>query len=228
MTFFMYHYIRYAESNASSVLRELSVPPETFRSHMQAVSNLAKNKKITLMTGKNFVKSMKTNCFPGNNVWIFFADDGWEDNFYRLAPIAEEFQIPFVFGIISEKINQRNFVTDTQVKTLSENPLFTIASHTKTHSALNYGPIPKAKSEICDSKKQLENLTKKPIDILLYPYGIIGKNTEKFARQCGYSLGFSTKAQDTFSWEKRNFFTTGRIHISPNTPASFFHSLAEK
>lgn len=122
----------------SPVLRELSVPPETFDKHLETIGRLAHEKKITLMTGENFAKSLKNNCFPADKIWIFTADDGWEDNYYSLAPIATKHQIPFIFGIVSGTLGKQNFITHEQLKELSKNPLFTIASHTITHPKLNY------------------------------------------------------------------------------------------
>lgn len=169
----MYHYIRYHHENDSPMLKSLSVEPNTFEEQMKTVSELEKTGKIALMTGDDFLKALENNCFPHKKIFIFTADDGWSDNFYTLAPIAEKYNIPFIFGIVSGTTKMHNFVTEDEIKILSENPLFTIASHTITHSPLNYGSIQKAKSEICDSKKQLEKITGKKINFFIYPYGKI-------------------------------------------------------
>lgn len=225
--FFMYHYIRHTLPGESADLKKLSVSPEIFREHMATISLLAKNHKITLMNGSNLVKAMKNNCFPSHNVWIFTADDGWEDNYYQLATIAKEYEIPFIFGIISGKINAKNFVTESQLKEIAENPLFTIASHTITHPKLNYGSLQKAKSEICDSKKQLEKIINKPVEIIIYPYGIMGNNTTRFTKECNYELGFSTHYGRNFSWKEKNFYNINRINITENISPEFFENHAK-
>lgn len=134
----MYHYIRHHTENDSAMLRSLSVPPDIFEEQMKTIAELKNSNKIALMTGDEFLKSLKNNCFPHEKIFLFTADDGWADNFYTLAPIAEKYQIPFIFGIVSGNTKTHNFVNENEIKILSENPLFTIASHSITHAPLNY------------------------------------------------------------------------------------------
>ncbi len=35
--------------------------------------------------------------FPSDRIWLFSSDDGWVDSATNLAPIAEKYQIPFIF-----------------------------------------------------------------------------------------------------------------------------------
>ena len=224
---FMYHYIRNHDKTDNAILKSLSVPPDIFEEQMQTISELKNSGKIGLMTGEDFLKSLKTNCFPHEKIFIFTADDGWQDNFYTLAPIAEKYEIPFIFGIVSGNTKMQNFVTEDEIKTLSDNPLFTIASHSITHAPLNYWPIHKAKSEICDSKKHLEKITWKTVDFFIYPYGKIGNNSIQFAKECGYQAAWSTDFWKFLNWKNPNFFNMNRINILPQFWWNFFKKRAE-
>lgn len=104
---FMYHYIREDDPSDTPIIASLSVSPKNFKAHMATIRQLANEKKFTLMTGENFEKAFLENCFPSDKIWIFTSDDGWVDNAEKLAPLATEFQIPFIFGIIAETINKK-------------------------------------------------------------------------------------------------------------------------
>ena len=223
----MYHYVREDDPHDAPVTHSLSVTPKNFDSHMQIVSALAKQKKISLMTGEDFEKAMENNCFPSAKIWIFTADDGWIDTFTDLAPIAEKYQIPFIFGIISSKTNHKAFVNSEQIKKLSDNPLFTIASHTMTHQPLNRVSEKIEKAEICQSKKDLEKIVQKPVNLFIYPMGKIGKNSEKFLKECGYSLAWSTNFGKNFDWNHPNFYNMNRVRVDHDTGTRFFENHAK-
>ena len=224
---FMYHYVREDDPHDAPVTHSLSVTPKNFDSHMKIVSALAKQKKISLMTGEDFETAMENNCFPSAKIWIFTADDGWIDTFTDLAPIAEKYQIPFIFGIISSKTNHKAFVNSEQIKKLSDNPLFTIASHTITHQPLNRVSEKIEKSEICQSKKDLEKIVQKPVNLFIYPMGKIGKNSEKFLKECGYSLAWSTNFGKNFDWNHPNFYNMNRVRVDHDTGPRFFENHAK-
>lgn len=99
----MYHYVRDDDPNDTPTIRDLSVTPHNFRSHMQTIATLAKEEKIHLMWGEDFLAAWKSRCFPHERIWIFTSDDGWVDTATELAPIAREYGVPFFLGIIAQK-----------------------------------------------------------------------------------------------------------------------------
>lgn len=103
----MYHYIRDDEVHDNPATRNLSVTPANFRAHMEIVSRLAKEQEISLMNGADFADAFQKDCFPAENIWIFTSDDGWKDNATYLLPIASEYKVPFIFGIISGKVGAK-------------------------------------------------------------------------------------------------------------------------
>lgn len=225
---FMYHYVRAVDPNDTPTTHGLSVTPQNFQSHMTMIRKLADEQKITLMTGENFEKAFIKNCFPDEKIWIFTADDAWVDTAEQLAPIAHKMQIPFIFGVIAESINKRGFVTDVQVIELANNPLFTIASHTSHHFDHTTLSESQEEFEICDSKKTLETLIKKPVNLFIFPLGKIGKNSIKYLEKCGYSLGWSTDYGTDFHGNYEEKYIMNRIRIHHDTSAKFFENLANK
>lgn len=224
---FMYHYVRDDDPRDTPSTRSLSVTPDNFDAHMQSIRRLANKQKITLMNGDDFVSAFEKRCFPSKNIWIFTADDGWSDNVEYLAPIAEKYNIPFIFGIISGVVGKKWFVTEEDVKNLSKNPLFTIASHTTTHREVNKIALAQSRKEICDSKVQLEKMINKEVKMFIYPMWKIGNNSPRFLKECGYSLAWSTSFWKDLNWENFKPYVMNRIRIHHNIGAKFFEDLAK-
>ncbi len=57
------------------------------------------------MNGADFISSLKSGCFPADNIWILTSDDGWIDTYDQLVPIAREYRVPFFLGIITDKLD---------------------------------------------------------------------------------------------------------------------------
>lgn len=71
------------------------------------MEKLVESGTVTLMDGNDFLTALDTKCFPGKNIWIFTDDDGWSDTYSDLARIAEAHHIPFFFGIIANRIDEK-------------------------------------------------------------------------------------------------------------------------
>jgi peptidoglycan/xylan/chitin deacetylase (PgdA/CDA1 family) len=100
---------------------------------------------------------------------ILTSDDGWEDTYTNLAPIAREYKIPFFFGIIANKIDTTGFLSTIQIQDLMNTPLFTASSHSLNHLDHSKLGATQEQKEICDSKKQIESITGKPVDTFIFP-----------------------------------------------------------
>lgn len=223
---FMYHYVREIDENDSPGTHNLSVTPENFRSHMQTIHKLAKEWRITLMTGEQVEKAFRDDCFPADNIWIFTSDDWWVDNATNLVPIASEYQIPFILGIISGKLNTHGFMTTEQLKTIAKNPIMYIASHTVYHKSLGHVTMEEEYDEICDSKKHLEAIAERPLDLFIYPSGSIGKHSVRILQECGYVAAWSTHLWKNLDWNNPEKYIMNRIRIEHTTTAEFFQNIA--
>lgn len=226
--FFMYHYIRDADPYDTPSTQDLSVSPALFEAHMQKVRSIADTWKIMLMIGEDFERSIRSGCFPGENVWIFTADDGWSDSFTDLAPIATRYQVPFFLGIIAGDIGKKWFVTSDEVVKLSQDPLITIASHSlfhEDHSKLSFEALT---SNLCESKQILEKLTLKPIFAYVYPSGRLNHEFDTaIEKKCGYSLTWSTGFGKNYDRAHPSFLELNRTRIHSDTPPDFYEKYIE-
>ncbi len=74
----------------------------------------------------------------------------------------------------------------TQIQEISEDNLFTIGSHAKTHANLTEIPIENAKQELLNSKKTLEKICNTTITTLAFPFGYYNNKLVDIAYNLGY------------------------------------------
>ena len=223
--FFMYHYIRGDDTHDTRGTHELSIPPNVFEEQMQVIHRLETTGFITLMRGQDFLTAEKSRCYPGKNIWIFTDDDGWVDSYNSLYPIAKKYQIPFFFWIIGNRLDMSGFVSKLQLQEIAKDPLFTISSHSLTHSDESHMGTTIEEHEMCESKKILETTIGKRIDTYIYPSGKIGTGSVENLKKCGYLLGWSTQFGTDFNSTWANTGKINRIRIGRETNPEYFIKL---
>lgn len=110
-------------------------------------------------------------------------DDGYRDNYTQAAPILEEFGLTATYFVATdfigstsnslwdEKHNLRSeWMTWDQLQDLRSRG-FEVGAHTCSHPDLGMLSIEDATTEICNSKKALENKLGGEIALFSYPFG---------------------------------------------------------
>lgn len=221
--FFMYHYIRDHDPHDNFYTKDLSVAPVLFEAHMLEIESLAKEKKIYLMQWNDFIYALDSWCFPGKNIWIFTADDGWIDMKDSLVPIVSRHGIPFFLWIITNRLDTSWFLSKNDVENISKNPLITISSHSISHSDNSKLSVNEETHEMCDSREILKNLSGQKVETYTYPSGRINPTIdESIAKKCGYKLAWSTSFGNSYDSHTGSIFDINRIRINSETDPHFF------
>lgn len=120
--------------------------------------------------------------------------DDVPESFYKNAyPILKDKGIPFTLFLSQKYIGQEGFLSISQVRELSKDPLCTIGAHTISHCMLR--KTNNSKDEMLQSKQQLESLLNKEVKYLAYPYGkhsSVSCKIRKQAQECGFDAAFGT------------------------------------
>ena len=115
-------------------------------------------------------------------------------NFITTAyPILKEYNIPFTLFITTSFLTDPEYLSESDIVTLSHDRLCTIGAHTVTHPMLRKSEDPF--SEMLQSKQTLEKILGKPVKYLAYPFGrqsSISHKVQRLAQKAGFSLAFST------------------------------------
>ena len=129
---------------------------------------------------------------PADGIVITF-DDGYEDNLIVAAPILYEFEMPFSIFIITDYVKKsNNYLNEVLLKELSNNPLVSIGSHSKSHAKLTNCSLGEVKREIRDSKSYLEDLLGERVTAFSYPHGKFNSLVKNEVLEAGYSLAFTS------------------------------------
>ena len=87
----------------------------------------------------------------------------------------------------------RSALTIDQLIQMSKHPYVSIQSHTVSHPIITKLSDEALLKELVDSKKELEEITGKPIDIFSYPNGTFGQREKDAVKAAGYKYSFSTE-----------------------------------
>jgi peptidoglycan/xylan/chitin deacetylase (PgdA/CDA1 family) len=132
--------------------------------------------------------------------WFLHAPS---DRDYRRLPDEERLRTLADHGFVqSEEVPRREALSWNEIQNLSK--LVDFQAHTLTHAILPYCSDEKARKEICDSRRVLEQAFGTPIYAISYPNGDYSDREVELAREAGYvagitvDLGFNAVTEDLF------------------------------
>ncbi len=102
----MFHYIipdKYV-SKDNKIEYGNSIPPEKLENILQTLSKARTDKKVSIISLGDLENFKKTDCFPNKNIVLLTVDDGWDDGYNFLFPLAKKYNMKFNLGIIADKV----------------------------------------------------------------------------------------------------------------------------
>lgn len=148
---------------------------------------------------------------PEKSIVLTF-DDNYQ-SFYDLAwPIIQKHKYPvsmFVHTGFVGKLAGRPKMSYDTLKTLVQDPLFTVGGHTINHfEDLKDRDLNTQRDELTISKNDLETHLGIKVKYLAYPNGSNGDDTQILAQEAGYKMAFTII--NTPAEESPNIFAVGR------------------
>jgi peptidoglycan/xylan/chitin deacetylase (PgdA/CDA1 family) len=123
----------------------------------------------------------RSNC-PAT---LLTFDDGWRDCVNLGGPALERHATQGVLFITTGFLGRPHFLSRDDVSRIDRSR-FRVGSHARTHRMLSLLSEPAIRSELCDSKKLLEDLVGYEIDAVSIPSGAIDQRVRRIAAECGY------------------------------------------
>ncbi len=165
---------------------------EDFRQQLTYLKNNAYN----ILTLDQMLQGDIPEAAFGKNVVITF-DDGRLSDWTLATPALIEHGFPATFYVVSGRVdNDPEYVSSDNLREMHANGM-TIGSHSVTHRFLAQLSEADVRSELVDSKKQLEDIIGAPVKHLALPGGHGNKRVFQLARECGYE-SVSTCEVDTY------------------------------
>lgn len=192
----MYHCVGTATRKS-----RFNVPPERFAEQMKFLSD-HRYRVISLDTFLNALTERAS--LPLGSVVLTF-DDGFQDTFDYAYPVLKQFGYTATFFLVTRLMSKTNeWMRQGELENgrlmgwkearqlLAEGHC--LGSHTNTHPMLPEISARAAKTEIEDSKLELEDRLGVPVRFFAYPYGRFNPSVREFVCQAGYAAACSTQA----------------------------------
>jgi peptidoglycan/xylan/chitin deacetylase (PgdA/CDA1 family) len=181
----MYHYI---EIPGSTTLPWLYNKPDVFESQLKTLSNDCYQSAFVSEVADAIDGSKP---LPPKSIAITF-DDGYEDMYTNAFPLLKKYGMKGTMYIIVNALDKPGYLTQEQVKEMSDSGYVEIAAHTMNHPDLTKKNWEVAHYEIAGSKITLEKIIGKPVTDFAYPYGFFTAIDEGICLQAGYHSCAST------------------------------------
>jgi len=141
---------------------------------------LLKNVQLRLSDGSEFNCSTNENR---NNAFKEIRNKIFSLQSDNMVKTLNELFLPYTFDY---DIENKQVMSWKHIITLSKDQLCTIASHSISHSALDWSTVNMMKREVIDSKYIIEKKINLPVLHFAYPYGRYNDNICKTILEAGY------------------------------------------
>ena len=155
---FMYHLIL---EEPYSPYEGLFVRPSEFRAHVEALIEL----------GYRFEFAEDYREVFEYPTAIITLDDGYEDNYTEMLPILREYGAKATVFVATSLVGTPGYLTEAQIKEMSDSGLVSIQSHTVAHVDLAYQSADFIERDTQDAIAYLEGLTGREVRSMAYPAG---------------------------------------------------------
>jgi peptidoglycan/xylan/chitin deacetylase (PgdA/CDA1 family) len=118
-------------------------------------------------------------------------DDGFRDNLTVALPLLEKYSMPATVFVTAGFVDTADYLTRTELSELSKHPLITIGAHGLWHSHLNLLSSDQVRHELVESRRLLEEMTGRSVDLMAWPYGECDERLERLANESGYRASWS-------------------------------------
>ena len=140
-------------------------------------------------------------------------DDGKKNVLENAYPYLKSHNIPFTVYIVPGRLGDKGYMTEDDVRLLSQDELCTVGAHTMTHPHLS--ECENAEYEIEQSAKEIERITGKTVKHFAYPYGgvsAVSKKNIETVKRCGYLSAVSTVGTRLKFLSAKNWLFLPRIN----------------
>lgn len=190
-----------------------SVSEDEFEKQMQYL----KEGGYKVLSLPDFYDFFKKGKFPPKTVLITF-DDGYLDNYTKALPVLRKFDFPAVVFLATGTVGKEKKLSGgkslpmmnwEQILNARKENIFDFQPHTVSHNKLSDVSPDTIRSEIMESKKEIENKLNKKCDFFAYPCGSAGPEAIEILKSNNFLAAFSVvagriKAGDFPFFLKRN------------------------
>lgn len=149
-----------------------------------------------------------------NGKYLLTFDDGLEDVFRVVYPVLKAREIPFTIFVPVDLLDTPGYISIEQLKEMAKDPLVTIGSHGVSHRVMTTLSVGEQELELVESKKTLQRIIGKGVDVYAYPHGQFNSDTIKLLKKLNlYKAAFGVTGHPTNCFTESNRFDLPRFNI---------------
>lgn len=220
----LYHRLLSREENLSKINSEDRVYLLKEEEFIKQLEYLHSEKWNTISV-EQLLESLKNKTSLPEKSLIISFDDGNQTDYTIAFPLLEKYGFKATFFLTSDSIDKSGHLSKSQILKMSMVGM-DLGTHGKTHKFLSTLSENELKAELLESKKLLEEITGKKIELLSLPGGYHGSKVKEISRKLGYK-GICTSK---FGLNENNTdpFELKRISLRFEDPFSQFISIVNQ
>jgi peptidoglycan/xylan/chitin deacetylase (PgdA/CDA1 family) len=205
----LYHRLLSREENLSKINSEDRVYLLKEEEFIKQLEYLHSEEWNTISV-EQLLESLKNRTSLPEKSLIISFDDGNQTDYTIAFPLLEKFGFKATFFLTSDFIDKPGHLSKFQILKMSQAGM-EFGTHGKTHkflSALNEKDL---RMELQESKRVLEEITGKKIDLLSLPGGYYSSKVKRMAQELGYKgictskFGLNENNSDPFELKRISF-----------------------
>lgn len=162
------------------MLGEIDISPERFEQQLRWISRW-----------RRVVRLDETLDSTEKGTIAITFDDGFQDNLTVALPLLEKFQLPMTLFVTAGFVGRAGYLSEEDLRDLSRHPLITIGAHGLWHRHFNRLSTDEARYELVESRRMIESITEKTIDLMAWPFGECNEGLEQLSEESGYRASWS-------------------------------------
>lgn len=208
----MYHYLSYPPANADTYRLDLSVTPDLFAAHLDAIQQ-AGYTTISLYVLLDHL--MNGSPLPEKPVVLTF-DDGYRDNYENAFPLLRDRGLTATFFLVTDFINDQRpeYLTWDMVREMYAGGM-SIEGHGRNHVSLANKDSDYLIWQALGTYESIEHEIGVRPRFISYPAGEYDQRTIEIFSSASYWAGFTTKQGATHSSD--DLFQLRRIRVRGST-----------
>ena len=155
--------------------------------------DLLKSEGYTTLGADDFAECLMSGDFPAKSVVITF-DDGYRGVYMNALPELRKRNMKAVLFIITEMVGRLDtgypHITHQELKEMASDDLISFGSHSLTHPNFLQLSREERRSQLTQSRKNLEALTGRKIHAFAYPNGHYDAQIAADVQASGYDYAF--------------------------------------
>lgn len=144
-----------------------------------------------------FVKDMPKYDYEQRLVAVTF-DDGYEDVYTNAFPLLKKYEIKATLFMPTSLIGEEGYLDEDQLREMQNSGYVDVESHTVSHEDLSRLSTDEIENEFRESKRTLEDILDKTVNVIAYPGGYVNSDVEEIAGKY-FDKAVLAKSQDDFS-----------------------------